>query len=298
MTVEEQKEILKTLKANDYGDKHRPGDGPALCQGRVVCGKCGAKLRVAYWDLRTSHNYRCCDAAVKWGDKVCMKVPGRELDKAVERMVLQVLESPPIQILKQALREATRAEEIKAREMDAERQRIERRERLVRAQFDACDPKYKLVYDDLQEQLDAVLKDIKRMEERLQAERLRPKLEVTEETLGELCNLASQIPQIWHHELVTNHERKEIIRCLIKEIIATTTPQTIEATIVWNAGHQTSFHLYRRPSLRSTLVKELHAQGYNSREIRRTTSKRSNFDGPEDEDASNSVVSDIQKARN
>ena len=212
------------------------------------------------------HHYLCCKAAVKWGEKNCIKVEGRTLDKAVEKIVLQVLESPPLETLKHALSEATRAEEIMAREIDAERQRIERRERLIRAQFDACDPKYHLVYDDLQEQLNTVLKEKKRFEERAAAERHRRKLEVTEENLAQLCSLASQVPQIWHHDLVTVHERKEIIRCIIKRIIVTTTPETIEAIIEWHSGERTAFQLYRWQS-RKYLVKELHAQGYNSREI-------------------------------
>src|SRR5262249_39215301 len=168
--------------------------------------------------------------------------------------------------LKEALAEAKKAEETRDREIDAERQRIDRRERLIRDQFDACDPKYHLVYDDLQDQLNTVLGEKKEIEKRLELDRLRPRIEMTETTLTELCDLGAQVPGIWYHQSVSDHERKEILRCLIQSITVRTTPETIDGTIRWLSRSETSFHVYRRYA-RYNLIKELHTQGYNTREI-------------------------------
>ena len=65
---------------------------------------------------------------------------------------------------------------------------------------------------------------------------------------------------------MTDHERKEIIRCLIDKITVDVNEQRNEGTIYWNSGLVEPFRLYRRSS-KWILAKELHQQGCNTREI-------------------------------
>jgi DNA invertase Pin-like site-specific DNA recombinase len=44
----EQEDFKKLLKKNSFSQRHRPGHGSALCQGILVCSRCGAKLTVSY----------------------------------------------------------------------------------------------------------------------------------------------------------------------------------------------------------------------------------------------------------
>jgi hypothetical protein len=77
--------------------------------------------------------------------------------------------------------------------------------------------------------------------------------------LEELCRLATDVPGLWHHPVVTHEERKEILRCLIDHIVVTATKQRIDATIVWKSGAQTPIVIWRNVG-RHQLIKELHEQ--------------------------------------
>jgi hypothetical protein len=94
-----------------------------------------------------------------------------------------------------------------------------------------------------------------------------PKSDQSEEELEELCRLASDIPRLWHHPLVTHQERKEILRCMIDKVHVTVTKESIDATICWKSGNQTSFSQWRRYG-RLNLIRQLDAQKLTVREIR------------------------------
>ena len=76
-------------------------------------------------------------------------------------------------------------------------------------------------------------------------EQSRPKIDQSEEELAELCRLASDLPGLWHHPVVTHQERKEILRCLIDHVMVTATKERIDAIIVWNNGETTPIAIWR-----------------------------------------------------
>lgn len=91
--------------------------------------------------------------------------------------------------------------------------------------------------------------------------------EETEEELEELCRLASDLPGLWHHPVVTHQERKEILHCLIDRIVVSSTKERIDATIRWKNGETTPFVIWRATG-RYNLIRELHAQNLTILEIK------------------------------
>src|ERR1035441_2448557 len=75
-----------------------PREGPALLQGRVVCGICGARMRVKYQALDTGifPYYQCTEESVRHGGKVCQSIRGcdidapRNLSNAISPMLLEM----------------------------------------------------------------------------------------------------------------------------------------------------------------------------------------------------------------
>jgi hypothetical protein len=193
-----------------------------------------------------AHRYICSYKAVKYARKPCIGVAGREIDNAVVTRLLNVLGRPPVAMLKEALAEARQSELVKAKAIDAERQRLEHQERTLRHQFDNCDPEFHLVFHDLQLRLNNILEEKRCFEERVLAERSCSAEVTNEKEVEELCKLVSEVPAIWFNPLVTDHERKEIIRCLIEKIVVDVTELRIEGTIHWVSGLQEPFQLYRR----------------------------------------------------
>ena len=74
-----------------------------------------------------------------------------------------------------------------------------------------------------------MLQEREEFERKIAFEQSLPKIDQSEEELEELCQLASDLPGLWHHPNVTHQERKEILRCLIDHIAVAATKQKIDA---------------------------------------------------------------------
>jgi hypothetical protein len=212
-----------------------------------------------------AHTYSCTYNSVKKGEKGCLSFQGTDLDTAIGNEVLGLLNSPPIEMLRDALAYSRRADEAKKNQLETERQRLERRERLLRDQFAACDPKLHWVYNDLQHELNKVLEEKNQFLQRLNTESFYHE-QPSESDLYDVCVVAKDVSKIWHHPSMTNHERKEIIRALIANLSVNTTKEMIEATVYWIFGGTTDLKLYRWAG-RDNLIRELHAAGCTTREI-------------------------------
>jgi hypothetical protein len=104
-----------------------------------------------------------------------------------------------------------------------------------------------------------VLQERDEFEQKLALENAKVKKTETVDELEELCRLASDVPALWHHPVVTHEERKEILRCVIDHIVVTATKEKIDAIIFWKSGAQTPILLWRDTG-RYQLIKELHEQ--------------------------------------
>ncbi len=141
LTPKEQSEFLEIIKANRPGGRTSAERGPALCQRLLQCAKCGAKLVVHYAGKAAGHQYQCSRDAVKFGERPCLTVVGKEVDAAIERRFLEVLTAPPTAVLKGALEEARRAEEDSLQWIKDQRQRLQYEEKLAEKRFRNCDPR-------------------------------------------------------------------------------------------------------------------------------------------------------------
>ncbi len=215
---------------------------------------------------RMGHHYRCSYQSVKYGAKPCLSISGVDLDQIVENNVLSVLKSPPLDVLREALEESRRREEIESAHIQAERERLQYQVKRATERFENADPKYHRVYHDLQEQVEKKKEELEKFEDRQAKNPLRSRIDGSEEELKELCDLAAQVPRIWHHPSVTPYERKEIIACLIEKVSVTATKETVEGTIHWKAGGESQFRYYRMAG-KYNLIKELHTEGCHTKEI-------------------------------
>ncbi|WP_411756268.1 recombinase zinc ribbon domain-containing protein [Sinorhizobium meliloti] len=86
---ERHQENLKILKANGHGFEAArasiPREGPALLQGRAVCGQCGSHHRVRYAARRGRQEawYSCTRSRIYRGEPMCQSIAGRPVDQAI-----------------------------------------------------------------------------------------------------------------------------------------------------------------------------------------------------------------------
>ena len=260
MSVEQQEEIKLILANNNFVRRNRPGRGPALTQGLLRCTVCGKLLSVNYHRNR-SYSYGC-----GWESEPCTRFISYEFDGYILAEVFKVLETPPLEILRAALEESRNQERTRANWTQSERERLDHEEQTARERADLTRGELPRVHRDALERLENVLQEREKFEQKIAFEESLPRIDQSEEELAELCRLASDLPGLWHHPVVTNQERKELLRCLIDHVVVSATKERIDATIVWNSGETTPIAIWRGTGSYN-LVRELHAQGLTVFEI-------------------------------
>ena len=209
--------------ARAFGGERRSGparEGPALLQGRVLCGLCGERMSVHYSQEhgRTVPTYVCRETAVRRAGRTCQTVPGKAIDAAVAALLIEMMTPMTLAVILEVQREL----EARAAETDAvRRQHVERTRyeaELARRRYMKVDPDNRLVADTLEAEWNDKLRlhadaaeDYERRSKQ-QAEALGA------EAHRQILDLAEQLPQIWHDPRVDTRERKRIVRLLIDDV--------------------------------------------------------------------------------
>src|SRR5712671_6608234 len=197
-----------------------PREGPALLQGRVLCGLCGERMGVRYHQEhgRMVPIYICQETSVRRGGKVCQTVPGKVVDTAVANLMIELMTPMTLAVTLDVQREL----EARAIETDTLRRKHVERLRydaeLARRRYMKVDPANRLVADSLESEwndklrLHAEAAEEYERRSKEQAEKLNAKAR------RQILNLAEQLPQIWNDERVGIRERKRIVRLLVEDV--------------------------------------------------------------------------------
>jgi DNA invertase Pin-like site-specific DNA recombinase len=157
IALEEFERNQSTLKQNlaalsTEGRGTVPREGIALLQGRALCGRCGARMRVRYQQFRDRliPYYVCTDAVVRRAGKSCQSIRGSDIDDAVGKLLLKTLAPAALNVALAVQAEiAGRIEKADTlRHQQVERARYEAE--LKRRRFLKCDPDHRLVADALE----------------------------------------------------------------------------------------------------------------------------------------------------
>jgi DNA invertase Pin-like site-specific DNA recombinase len=221
-----------------------PREGAALLQGLVRCGKCGEKMTVHYQGANIPH-YTCSNARSQYAVRACHSMRGDGLDRAIGLLLLEAVQPAALSVALSALAE------IEARAQQVERQWQLRRERaryeadLARRRFVAVDPENRLVARTLERDWNEALAAIERLE---QEYRLRPQPErapVSAAEREQILALARDLPALWEAPTTTAVERKQLLRCLVKEVTLSKEGRWILALVRWQTEAATELKVAR-----------------------------------------------------
>ena len=197
-----------------------PREGPALLQGRVLCGLCGERMGVRYSreNGQTVPIYVCQETAVRRAGKSCQTVPGKVVDPAVTALLIEMRTPMTLAVSLEVQREL----EARAAETDAlRRQHVERlryEAELARRRYMKVDPDNRLVADALEAEWNDKLRlhtDAAADYER----RGREQAAVLDADMRRrILDLAEQLPRIWQDPRVDARERKRILRLLVDDV--------------------------------------------------------------------------------
>jgi len=209
--------------AQAFGGERRAGpvrEGPALLQGRVLCGLCGARMGVRY-EIRSEGPrpiYVCQETSVRRAGKVCQTIPGKELDATVSELLLELMTPMTLDVTLAVQREleARAAESDGLRRQQLERMRYEAE--LARRRYMKVDPDNRLVADSLEADWNDKLRRHSDAADEYEKHRQEQNSMMGEEARRRVQDLAEQFPRVWQDARVPPTERKRILRLLVEDV--------------------------------------------------------------------------------
>jgi DNA invertase Pin-like site-specific DNA recombinase len=238
-----------TLKQNltGFGQSTRgsmPREGVGLLQGRVVCGLCGARMRVRYQAVggKLEPYYMCTENAVRRADKPCQSVRGRAIDDAISALLLECIAQGAIEVALAV------EDEIGGRIEQASAQRARQ---LVRARYDAelarrrylsVDPANRLVADALESTWNERLRELDSLTQEHDRQQQSDQRLLTDDARARIRALAENFPQVWRDERIAPIERKRMVALLIEDVTLVKA-ERITINVRFRGGRNTSLEI-------------------------------------------------------
>jgi DNA invertase Pin-like site-specific DNA recombinase len=224
-----------------------PREGPALLQGRVVCGLCGSRMQVHY-DIRRKGvmmtNYVCAGRTRQYRDPMCQSILGTGIDAAISKLLVETV-TPMALELALAVQQ-----EIAARLEEADRLRYRQVERaqyetgLARQRYMQVDPANRLVADALEADWNLKLRALAEAREEYQRRRTADCLIVDDAERQRILALATDFPAIWNNPQTPQRERKRMLGLLIEDVTLIK-QREITAAVRFRGGASTTLTLPR-----------------------------------------------------
>lgn len=224
ITWEQYQENLSILKNNGRGyetaRKSPPREGPALLQGRAVCGKCGRHFWVRYAARRGRNEawYVCDRAIASNGEPNCQSIAAGPIDDAIGNLVVERVKPAAVE---QAIEIR---KEIESRQEEAKglrRQAVDRAQYeadLAQRRFMKVDPENRLVADTLEAEWNGKLRVLAEARRDYEAY-LKNHQEIIDDKIQKrLMSLTVDFKNIWNDPETSSRERKRMLACIIEDV--------------------------------------------------------------------------------
>lgn len=222
--------------------------GAALLAGLLRCRRCGRRLVVHYTGREGEVlRYNCCRSSLDNAEPRCINFGGALVDEAVGREILRVLRPAAIEAALQGAQQQTQQQDQVLKALELELQAAHYAAERAGTQYDATDPKNRLVADELERRWNAALERVIQMEERMRQEKnQRPTAELPSQEA--LVRLAQELEKLWDHPETDVRLKKRIVRTLLEEVIVDVCPKAGEIRVVihWQGGVHSELNLPQR----------------------------------------------------
>ena len=249
LSWEEYEENLQRLHENAQanGAERRaspPREGPALLQGLVVCGRCGARMTVHYHlgHGKLLPEYVCQREGIERGEPLCQRLVGTGIDRAVGELLVETVTPLAIEVALAV------QEEIQARAGEADLLRCRQVERaryeaeLAQRRYLQVDPDNRLVAGSLEADWNHKLRALCEAEEEYQQRRKADGRLPDEQQREQILALATDFPRLWSDPDVPERERKRMVRLLLQDVTLLRSDEIV-AHVRFRGGATESLHL-------------------------------------------------------
>ena len=195
-------------------------ESDALLQGRVLCGRCGKRMRVVDIprDGCNVHYYACRSTTPRLSQEHCRWIRAQEIDAAIGALLLQTVTSATVEIAiadhDRVIKQLEHAEALGRRELEQRRRDAE----LRRRRFFGCDPEHRLVADALEAEWNKALHRLDALQQEHEHQRHTGQTRLDEDSRARLLSLAKEFPRVWNDPHTEPTERKRMLGLLIEDV--------------------------------------------------------------------------------
>jgi DNA invertase Pin-like site-specific DNA recombinase len=214
---------ILTSNAEAFSSDRRPPprEGPALLQGLILCGRCGNRMTLRYYQRKEqlTPQYMCQRDKIENGrSSDCQSVPGAAIDQATGKLLANMVNDRNIDIALAVHHELQKrlVEADRLRYLQVERCRYEAD--LARRRYSKVDPDKRYVAEVLEAEWNEKLRMLDEAQCTYEAARERDVATLSQEHTTALKTLVNDFASIWQDDSLSNRDRKRIVRLLIEDV--------------------------------------------------------------------------------
>jgi len=218
-----------------------PREGNALLQGRLLCGKCGSRMRVHYEKLsgQLRPYYRCTEEIVRRAGKPCQWVHGLAVDEAIGALLLQTVAPAAIEVALAVQEEIAQRIEQAAARRQAQLERARYEAELARRRYAKVDPDNRLVADALEADWNQRLRELDNLQREHERLHHDEQAQLDAPARQRITDLARDFPRVWNDSRTSALERKRMLALLIEDVTLVAGP-SIAVHVRWRGGRTQS----------------------------------------------------------
>ena len=243
ITWDQYNDNLKTLRACSQAHgkdrrNHPPGNGPALLQGLVVCGVCGTRMTLRYHSRngKLVPDYVCQRHGIEYGKPICQHIPGSNIDKAIEQLLLELVKPVTLEIA------FTVQKEVQQRLKEADKLRYQKVQRaqyqayLAKERFMNIDPRNRLVADQLEADWNEKLRTLNDVRQEYEHQHELDKIKLDKKCREKILSLVKNFPKVWNDSATSDQQRKRMIRLIIEDVTMVREDKDVDLRIRLKGG--------------------------------------------------------------
>jgi DNA invertase Pin-like site-specific DNA recombinase len=222
----------------------RPGEGPALLQGVVICGRCGRRMTVRYEQRRGClfPDYSCGGDRIQHSQPICQRLPGASVDRAVAELLVAAVTPQAVQAALEVFEDLRRRQDEAEALYRCQIERAEHEAQLAQRQFLLAHPENRLVVDTLEKRWNEKLAAMKAAQDSLANWKQRQTVTLSHDGRQRILSLAQDFGAVWHHPNTSDRDRKRMLRLLIEDVTLTRGTD-IRAQVRWRGGATSELRL-------------------------------------------------------
>jgi hypothetical protein len=202
-------------------------------------------MSVRYLHDGSTPLYACNQAHTQHAARTCQTMRGDKIDAAVSLRFLEALQPAHLEVSLATLAQIAARNQQLDRQWQLRKERAQYEADVARRRYVAVEPDNRLVARSLEREWHEMLAHLAHLEREYAAWSTQTICPVSPTERQRILGLAQDVPSLWHASTTTHTERKQLLRCLVRDVTLTRHEKTITIAIRWQTGALTTFDIAR-----------------------------------------------------